>query len=168
MCCILKKLIFWLDEHFEEVILMILLIVITGIMGLQVIFRYLFNQSLSWSEELTRYVFIYMCFISISYCTKKWISIKIDQIISLFSDKAYTFLQLILNCILFVLFVYLSIHAYIFLMQGIATKQLSPALQIPMWWIQAAPLIGFVLASIRSFQQIFYDIRTLTEGGKRT
>ena len=44
--------------------------------------RQILNASLSWSEELTRYLFIWSAFISISYCIKKWISIKIDQLIN--------------------------------------------------------------------------------------
>ena len=41
----------WLDEHFEEYILSGLLVVISVVMMLQVIMRYVFNASLSWAEE---------------------------------------------------------------------------------------------------------------------
>lgn len=151
------KWIHWLDENLEEVVLIFLLVAITCIMGLQVFCRYILNNSLSWSEELTRFLFIYMCFISISYCIKKSISIRIEQFIQLFSNKVYSILQMIIQGILLIFFILMSIHAWTFLLQGIASSQLSPALQIPMWWIQAAPLIGFILASIRSFQNLWID-----------
>ncbi len=64
---------------------------------------------------------------------------------------------MIIQGVLLIFFILMSIHAWTFLLQGIASSQLSPALQIPMWWIQAAPLIGFVLASIRSFQNLWID-----------
>lgn len=155
------KVLKWLDDNFEETLLIILLVCITCLMGVQVFCRYILNNSLTWSEELTRYLFIYMCFISISYCIKKWISIKIDQFINLFSNKAYVYLQLILNIILFVFFLYLSVHAYIFLNQSIQSDQLSPALQLPMYYVQFAPLLGFGLATIRSFQQVILEMHNI-------
>lgn len=158
------KLIKWLDDNLEESILVILLVLITLVMGLQVFCRYVLNNSLSWSEELTRYLFIYTAFISISYCTKKWISIKIDQVIQLFKGKTYTILQICLNVILTLFFVYMTYHAVIYLMQGLASHQTSPALHVPMWVIQFAPFLGFLLASIRSFQQIVLQIHNMKEG----
>lgn len=76
----------------------------------------------------------------------------------MFPKKAYVFAQLFLNILLFVLFFYLSIHGYKFLMLSIASKQTSPALQLPMPYVQCAPFVGFVLATIRSFQQIIYEL----------
>lgn len=152
------KLIKWLDDNLEETLLVILLVMMTLIMGLQICSRYMFNASLSWSEELTRYLFIWSAFLSISYCIKKWISIKIDQIINILPKSIYTYFQLLLNLILFVFFLYLSKHAITFLQMSIASAQTSPALGLPMYVVQSAPLVGFVLASIRSFQQIVLDI----------
>lgn len=152
------KLIKWLDDNLEETLLIVLLVMMTLIMGLQICSRYMFNASLSWSEELTRYLFIWSAFLSISYCIKKWISIKIDQIINILPKSIYTYFQLLLNLILFVFFLYLSKHAITFLQMSIASAQTSPALGLPMYVVQSAPLVGFVLASIRSFQQIVLDI----------
>lgn len=109
------KVIKLLDDKLEEILLIVLLVAMACIMGIQVFCRYVLNFSLSWSEELTRYMFIWSCFISISYCIKRWISIKVDQVINMFPKKAYVFAQLLLNILLFVLFFYLSIHGYKFL-----------------------------------------------------
>lgn len=66
----MKKALQWLDENLEEVLLVIALAAMAVIMGIQVIARYIFGASLSWSEELTRYIFIWAGFLSVSYCTK--------------------------------------------------------------------------------------------------
>lgn len=155
------KVIKWVDENIEEVLLMFLLVCITLIMGVQIFARYVLNNSFTWSEELVRYLFVYMGFISVSYCIKKWISIKINQVIELFPKKAYIVLQLILNIILFLFFVYLSYYSLLYLQSSITSGQVSPALQIPMSYIQAAPLLGFGLASVRALQQIILDIQKI-------
>lgn len=161
------KILKWLDDNLEETILIVLLVIMTGLMGIQIISRYIFNASLSWSEELTRYLFIWSGFISISYCIKKWISIKIDQVILLLPKSIYTYAQLILNFILFILFVYLSVHAVNFLQMSFESGQLSPALGLPMPFVQSAPLVGFILASVRSFQQIYLDVKKIMKSGKK-
>ena len=152
------KALRWLDENLEEALLILLLVAMTLLMGLQVFSRYILNASLSWSEEATRYLFIWSGFISISYCIKKWISIKIDQIIRMFPKPVYVVAQLVLNLILFALFAYLAMHAVTYLQMSIASGQKSPALGLPMPFVQAAPLVGFSLAAIRAFQQIVLEI----------
>lgn len=151
------KVLRWLDEHLEETLLIFLLAMMTFVMGVQIISRYVLNSSLTWSEEITRYMFIWTGFLSISYCIKKWISIKIDQIINLMPKRWYIVFQLILNCILFILFCYLTMHAVTYLQASIASAQKSPALGLPMYFVQSAPLVGFFLAMIRAFQQIVLD-----------
>ena len=53
----MKRVFHWLDENLEEFLLVIGLIAMTLIMGIQVFCRYVLGMSLSWSEELTRYIF---------------------------------------------------------------------------------------------------------------
>ena len=74
----MKRIFHWLDENLEEFLLVIGLIAMTLIMGVQVFCRYVLGMSLSWSEELTRYIFIWCGFLSVSYCSKKCLSIKIE------------------------------------------------------------------------------------------
>ena len=52
------KVLKWLDNNLEQAILLILLCGMTIVMGGQIIARYAFSASLSWSEEITRYMFI--------------------------------------------------------------------------------------------------------------
>lgn len=155
------KILRFLDEKLEEIILIALLVCMTLIMGVQVFCRYALNFSLTWSEELTRYLFIWSCFISISFCIKKWLSIKVDQVINMFPKRAYVFAQLFLNILLCVLFAYLSVHAFVFLQQSIQAGQRSPALGLPMPYVQCAPLVGFILSTFRSFQQVLFELQNV-------
>ena len=77
----------WLDENLEEFLMVAFLIAMTMIMGIQVFARYALGASLSWSEEVTRYLFIWSGFISVSYCTRKCISIKIEQFVAYFREE---------------------------------------------------------------------------------
>ena len=53
----MEKILHYLDEYLEEILMVIFLIAMTLIMGIQVFSRYVLGMSLSWSEEITRYLF---------------------------------------------------------------------------------------------------------------
>lgn len=97
----------WLDENLEEFLMVALLIAMTVIMGIQVFARYALGASLSWSEELTRYLFIWSGFISVSYCTKKCISIKIEQFVAMFPRRGKALFKVVNHTIELALFLYL-------------------------------------------------------------
>lgn len=53
----MKKVLQRLDRYAEEFLLVVFLGAMTLIMGVQVVSRYVFDMSLSWSEEITRYLY---------------------------------------------------------------------------------------------------------------
>lgn len=54
----MKKLIHWLDEYLEISLCVALMSVMTVVIFVQVVMRYVFHNSLTWSEEFARYCFI--------------------------------------------------------------------------------------------------------------
>ena len=57
----MKKTLHWLDENLEEFLLVVMLAAMTLIMGIQIFSRYALGESLSWSEEVTRFLFKSAC-----------------------------------------------------------------------------------------------------------
>lgn len=155
------KLIKWLDTNMEKYIMFVLLVGMSLTMGVQIIARYLFNNSLTWSEELTRFMFIWSVFISISYCLKTGISLKIDTLVSLFPKKVQIIFNIVIDGILAVFFIYMIPMAYQFAYSSVANGQRSPACRIPMYFVQGALLVGFFLAVLRAIQGIYQSIRQI-------
>ena len=63
----MKKILSFLDEHFEEYLLIAILGIMSIVICYQVFMRYVMAASLSWSEELARYLFIWMAYICLLY-----------------------------------------------------------------------------------------------------
>ena len=61
------KVLRFLDDNLEKMLCTITLALMSAIIVLQVFFRYVLNNSLAWSEELARYLFIWTIYIGISY-----------------------------------------------------------------------------------------------------
>lgn len=157
----MKKIINCIDEYLEEIILVFLLAAMAVIMGIQVFCRYALSMSLTWSEELTRYLFIWAGFLSVSYCTKKCISIKIEQFVALFPKRGKALFKVVNHTIELALFLYIIPFAWKYFYSAIETGQVSPALGIPMYYVQAAPLAGFILVAIRIIQRWIVEFNTV-------
>ena len=151
----MKKILHYLDEYLEEFLMVIFLIAMTFIMGIQVFSRYILGMSLSWSEEITRYLFIWSAFLSVSLCTRKCISIKIDQFIQLFPKRGKSLWKVLNLTVEFVFFVYLIPYSFIYLKNTIESGQVSPACGIPMYYVQAAPFVCFIITAFRIAQRWF-------------
>src|SRR5690625_1487203 len=96
---------------------------------IQVMMRYVFSSSLSWSEEIARYGFIWMIFIGVSYAVKKNKHLKVDAITMLFNDRAKTIMGIIAN-VLFLVFA--VVITYYSLEMVARITRVSAALQIPL------------------------------------
>ncbi len=155
----MKKVLHWLDDYLEEFILIIFLLAMVLIMGLQVFCRYVLSMSLSWSEEITRYLFIWSGFLSVSYCSKKCLSIKIEQFVAMFSRRGRAIFKVINHTFEFIFFIYMIPFAYSYMMSAVKSSQVSPACGIPMYYIQAAPLVSFILVAFRVLQRWIIEFR---------
>ena len=141
----MKKTLHWLDENLEEFLLVVMLAAMTLIMGIQIFSRYALGQSLSWSEEVTRFLFIWSGFLSVSYCSKKCLSIKIEQFVAAFPRRGKALFKVVNHTFELIFFLYMIPFAYSYMMSAIHSGQLSPACGIPMYYIQAAPFVSLLL-----------------------
>lgn len=148
----MMKVLNWLDEHLEECLMTLLLMGISSLVILQVIARYVFNHSLSWSDELARYFLVWSCFLSVSYCVRKRISIKIDQFQNGLSKPVIPWVKMLRHTVVFTFCIIMIPFSWTYVMQSIRNGSTSSALELPMYYIQSAPLVGFSLLSIRVAQ----------------
>ena len=155
----MTKAIKWLDHNLEEFILTLLLLAMAVIMGVQVFSRFALKASLSWTEELTRYLFIWAGFLSVSYCSKRCLSIKIEQFVAMFSRRTKAIIKVVNHTFEVIFFAYMIPFAYSYMMSAVKSGQVSPACQIPMYYIQAAPLVSFSLCLLRVIQRWIIEFR---------
>lgn len=162
----MKSVLTFLDEKLEMSICIVLMSVLTVVLGIQVFFRYVMGASLSWSEELARYMFVWLVYLGIPYGCKVMRHIKIDAGLYLF-PKAIRRHIVILGDVIFLCFaIAIVYYAWGLEMKQIKFGQLSPAMQIPMWIPYGAPLVGFFLTAIREIQTIIYRVKHLKDPEK--
>ena len=143
-----------LNEYLEEVILVILLVCMIFVLGLQIVLRYVFKNSLSWSEELVRYMFVWSTFIGIPYCIKNNTSIRVNQFKTAMPIKVQNILSYVDKFIMFILFLIMAVFSIDIVNSSFASGQSSAAMGIPYWLIQISVPIGSVLSLIRIVQNV--------------
>ncbi|WP_051688161.1 TRAP transporter small permease [Desulfofalx alkaliphila] len=152
---LLKKL----DDHLEEYLLIGLLSTAVVLIATQVFMRYVMSSSLSWTEEMARFLFIWLVYIGISYGIKMKRHIKIDAALILLPEKGKKIVWIIAD-LLFIVFCYFVIKQGMMLVIDLYNYgQTSPALGIPMAYVYLAAPLGLSLAVIRLIQSIIQSIR---------
>lgn len=157
----------WLNKHFEEAIMIILLAAITCVMMAQIIARSFFN-SMTWPEEFCRYCYIWSVFFSLGYTIKKGNMLKVGIVMDLLPLKIRKSIEIIVNIIMLVLFAIFFRYAIVFTKGAVISGQISSAMRVPMWFMFSSTIVGFGLATIRMFQQLIYNIRHFSEKAETT
>ena len=150
------KTIKWLDDHLEEYLLIALSIFTVVIIFGQVFMRYVLSSSLTWSEEIARYAFIWMIYIGVSYGVKKGKHLGVDAFSELFQEKGKIVLAILANsCFL----VFSAVVIYYGFDIVVRITRESAALQLPMGWVYAAPVAGMILTMVRLLQRILHQTK---------
>jgi TRAP-type C4-dicarboxylate transport system permease small subunit len=118
--------------------------VMTVIIIVQVFMRYLFLHSLSWSEEVARYLMIWVCFLGASLALKYGFHIGVEFVVNRFPEKARGWINLVAKLGMLFFLIYFTIGG--FRVSWAVRDQDSPALLFSMAYAYlAAPVGGFFM-----------------------
>jgi TRAP-type transport system small permease protein len=128
----------------------VLLVCMTAVVCLNIVSRYFFGYSFSWSEEAARYMMVWMTMIGAAMAIRKWSHFRLEFVEHKVSSRA----RLVLRRI--DLFVALAI-GLLLVWQGLVwlpltNHQLATALQLPMSWFYAALPVAGMLIVLFSFE----------------
>jgi len=160
------KVLRWFDEHLESSLLVILSSVMVGVISLQVFMRHVMSSSLSWSEELARFCFIWLVYIGISYGVKKQRHIKVDVLLLILKDKQKLIINIVANILFLTFAIFAVIYGYRISQQLLGFGQTSAGLKVPMGLVYMATPIGMGLTSIRIVQQLIKQFKALFGKGE--
>ena len=146
---IVVRLIIWLDDNLakgEAAALIAIVGVMTVVVFLQVLYRYVFAQPLQWSEELARYLFVWLSILGATLAVQKKGHFGLDFFYKMTSGR----FQRIVKIPVYLL---MGIVIFVILFQGIilvqkTALQESPAMGISMGWAYASLPVGGALMAI--------------------
>lgn len=143
----------------------ILLSVMCGIIVIQVFFRYVVFHSLPWSEELSRYLYIWLVLLGVQFGIKEGGETRIDLIDSILRGKAKLITKLICYVVSLVATIAIGMSSIPLIQNGATTS--SATLGISMMCVYLVFPVGMALASIQivfMIVKIFRDLFGKREG----
>lgn len=159
----MKKFWKWLDESFEETVLMVFLVAMSCVMMAQIVMRYIFDQSMSWPEEFSRFMFVFSGFLSIGYCIRKEKMLKVDILLGFFPDWLKNLVNLVGRVLTLVFFAYLGYYAFFATQNSMSGGMKSPAMGWSMWILYGSAFIGCILGVLRQIQDLYRFFRKKKE-----
>lgn len=130
------------------------ILVITLILFINVVLRYLFNSSIEWAEEITRYGVVWITFIGASVCIYKGAHLGIDTFLLSLERKGFRFLTVIVQILAVLFSVIFFILSLQITLKIYGTGQISASLGIPMYLVYAAMPLSGILMTIRFAEQM--------------
>jgi TRAP-type transport system small permease protein len=140
----------------EAGFLVLLLVAMTAVVLLQVIFRYFFAQPLSWTEELARYFFVWICLVGSALSVHKAGHFGMEAIYKLLPDNAKRVVRFVIYFLMGVIILVILVHGILLVEH--TTDQRSPATGISMSWIYSCLPAGAALMAIHLLTLLLKDL----------
>ncbi len=96
----------------------LLLLAAIFVIALQVIWRYVFVNPLSWTEQTCRYMFVYIVTLAIPVAYYKGTMLTFDLILKSLNHTLFTIVQALINVLSLVFFFYYGYQAVSLIIQG--------------------------------------------------
>ena len=140
--------IFRLYNKFEEYLLVFSLAVSVALVALQIVFRYFINSSIPWSEELTRYIFIWQVWLGTSFAQRDGKHLKVEVLYTMMNPCGKKVLKTLSNVIFLSFCLFLTVNGSSLVMNLINRSTISPAMEIPLFLVYSSlPVSNFVLSA---------------------
>lgn len=153
--------------HLQKLFMVIAGVVITILVFVEVLLRYIFGSPLFGVEELICLIAMWLYFIGASYGAYERSHIKAELIHMWFkSPRSYALVRSLSSLITFVLSIIMISWTYPYFIWGITKGETSQALLLPMVLSQSAIFFSAILMSLYFFVELIdYILRSL---GKTT
>ncbi len=145
---------------FEERVLIASLALNVLLVFFQIVMRSVFNTSISWSEELSRYIFIWQIWLGVSIAYANNQHIKVDMIYTVFkSKKAHKIIKLIVDIIWLSFNTFLVVVGVRLLISMQSRNALSSGMRLPLVYVYAALPIASIILLLRIALDIVDQIK---------
>ena len=134
----------------------VFILAMSVIMVMNVILRYCFHFSFNWSDEIIRYLCIYMSFLGVAASWKYGTHIGVTVFVEkMFPEKSRKYFRLLSDIVTIIFLALLSYFGFVLVGRIVASSQTSPALHLPMYLIYGTVPASALLSIIQMLLQIF-------------
>lgn len=149
-------------DNIEENLLLFMLAILVMVIFMQVVMRYLFQSSLSWSEEFGRYLFIWLTWMSTGYAVRQHRHLRIEILSDFLNERGKIILNITAMIIWCAFGIFLVNKGWIITSLLWRRGQITAALEIPMAVTYASIPFGAGIMSLRLIDEIISAFNKLS------
>lgn len=146
----------------EDIILVVMFAVMVIVIFAQVIMRYVFSNSLSWSEELGKFLFVWLSWFGISIGARRGEHIKITMFTDRLSFVPAQYMNILSELIVLGICAVTAYYGMV-LVQTQAHVRFA-GIKISMAWGYASVTVGCVMMIVRNILSILQSVEALRTG----
>ncbi|OLS39301.1 TRAP transporter small permease [Bacillus sp. MRMR6] len=151
----------WL-KRIEEAFLGTSIALATLVLFVNIVLRYVFSANTNWAEEFIRYVMIWITFIGCSVCFSRGLHVGIDFFLEFVSKKWNNVIGILVNIVSIILMIFLVRYGTELVKFSMNTGQITPSLQIKMYWVYLGIPVGAALSLIHLVSNVFNQFKNFT------
>jgi TRAP-type C4-dicarboxylate transport system permease small subunit len=129
----------------------------------QVVMRYVFQNSLAWSEELARYIFLWQTWLGASYAVRQRRHLRVEMVADRFRGRRRVLFELFVLVVWFAFSLFLAYQGSKMTLFLVRTGQLSAAMRIPISWAYASVPVGCAMMALRLVGEVRLVLGRLNE-----
>jgi TRAP-type C4-dicarboxylate transport system permease small subunit len=142
-----------------QLVIILMFAVLIATVFYQVVGRYLFNAPPSWSEELARFLQVWIALLASAICIQHGMHLGVDYLLHAVPPRGRALLEIVVH-------VMVTGFLALLLVQGVkildvAAVQTSPAMGINMWYAYVAVPVGAALMLLESVLKLGTSVRAL-------
>ena len=139
------------------IILMFAVLIVT--VFYQVLGRYLFNAPPSWSEELARFLQVWIALLASALCIQQGMHLGVDYLLHAVPPRGRALLEILVHVLVSGVLLLLIVQGIKILV--VAAVQSSPAMGINMWYAYLAVPVGAALMLLESVLKLGETLHAL-------
>ena len=155
----MKQKLKWIFNNLERILVISIFLIILLTIFIQIVSRWFFNSPLFFTEELARYLFLWMIFLGFSYAIIKGKCLSLNLAAKKFSVKQRCIFDIIINVLSVGLFIFLGYWSIQYIQ--FVWPNPAPAMRISMGIVYMVAPISMLMCIGRSIGLIFMDVKRL-------
>jgi len=141
----------------ERGVAVVLLVATFTVILLQVFTRYVLGDPLSWTEELARFLLVWLAFVAAGYCTAERLHISVDLLLARLGRRAGAVVDTFANVAVVVAAGALAVAGAAFAADSTGLR--APATGLPMAVVYGAGALGFALVVLHGAGNAVHNLR---------
>ena len=160
-----KRPLHWLDQNFESIFMVTGLLSIIFFITWQVIYRYIITKFIDragaavWTEELSRYIFIWISYLAVSVAIRKRSSIRVDMLYDHLPPRLQQISWIVVESLFLCLTSVIAWYGWGQIERLLEFPQHTTALGIPYLVPYLILPLGFGLMCLRLLESLYKQVR---------